>query len=191
MRARKCWPFFVEFTCGILCVLFGYSQLTEGNPFGLSFRFRDKRSLSDGGSESLFGAMETIEGKTLMLSLLIIVGGVLCLESIFHALHHFTLETPFNDVVIAIEKELMVVGCTAFIFKIVINAQTQLSHEFYFALEFSDLLVPFFSFANCLLSLILIFMSLLQCETWRKSYHLKLEELLDEFIREDGNYFFM
>lgn len=149
-----------------------------------------RRQLS-GGTVSLFGALEEMDGGTFMVSLLIVVGGVLTLESIFHGLHHFTLDTPFNDVVNAIEKELMVVGCTAFIFKIVINATTNLSHDFFFALEFSDLLVPFFSFTNCFLSLILIFMSLRQCEIWRKSYHLKLEELLDEFIREDGNYFYM
>lgn len=144
-----------------------------------------------GGTSSLFGALEDIDGEILMIALLIVVGAVLTLESIFHALHHYTSDTAFNNVVVAIEKELMVVGCTAFALKIIINTQTQLSHDVFFALEFADLLVPFFTFVNCFLSLILIFMSLNQCDIWRKAYHLKLEELLDEFLREDGNYSYL
>eukprot|EP01031_Cornospumella_fuschlensis_P043471 gene43471-53149_t len=86
----------------------------------------DDHGTDDGGhgTLSLFGSLEFIEGKTLMIGILVVVGAVLCLETLFNFLHSFTAETPFHDVVSAIEKELMVVGCTAFILKIVINTQT-------------------------------------------------------------------
>lgn len=45
-----------------------------------------------------------------------------------------------------------------------------------------DLIVPLFSFTNCLISLILIFRSLNHCDIWSKAYHLKPAELLDEYV---------
>ncbi|RZL18585.1 MAG: hypothetical protein EOP64_11640 [Sphingomonas sp.] len=168
--------------------LFGSLEYIEGTD---DHATDDHGGSSGHGVVSLFGSLEYIEGKMLMVGILIVVGAVLCLETLFHFLHSFTAETPFHDVVSAIEKELMVVGCTAFILKIVINTQTSMSHDLFFALEFADLLVPLFSFANCFVSLALILLSLRQCDAWRKAYHLKLEEILDEFVREDGNYFYM
>jgi hypothetical protein len=42
--------------------------------------------------------------------------------------------------------------------------------------------VPIFSFAYCGLGLILIALSVHQCDLWSKAYHMKLLELLDEFF---------
>lgn len=46
----------------------------------------------------------------------------------------------------------------------------------------SDLVVPIFSFVYCFIGLILISMSVRQCDLWSKAYHMKLLELLDEFF---------
>ncbi len=45
-----------------------------------------------------------------------------------------------------------------------------------------DLLVPIFSFSYCGIGLILIIMSIRQCDSWSKAYHLKLLDVLDVYF---------
>ncbi len=87
--------------------------------------------------ESLFGALDSIKPNRFISSLLVVITAVLCVEYVFHVLHLFTEDSPFHKVVRALEKELMIVGCTAFIFKVSINVTHFLSEEWFFALEFS------------------------------------------------------
>lgn len=46
----------------------------------------------------------------------------------------------------------------------------------------ADLVVPIFSFSYCGIGLVLIVMSIRQCDAWSKAYHLKLLEVLDEYF---------
>lgn len=144
------------------------------------------RSLS-AAAHSLFGSLYYINSTDLIISLIIVTFIVLFVEYLFHTLHLFTEDSPFHKVITALEKELMIVGCTAFLFKIVINVTHFLTPDWFFALEFSDLLIPIFSFTNCIIGLLLIIMSLLQCDTWSKAYHMTIEEVLMESMDDNGN----
>jgi hypothetical protein len=137
--------------------------------------------------ESLFGGLHTMKPSLFLLSLLIVIGAVLIVEYLFHWLQVVTDDSPFRKVVTALEKELMIVGCTAFIFKISLTGSSFISLEWLFALEFSDLLVPILSFTNCIIAVFLVMSSLWQCETWTRAFHRKLDDILDSVIDEKGN----
>jgi hypothetical protein len=70
------------------------------------------------------------------LSVLIIVSAVFALDSLFHYLHKLAHETPFDDIVIAIRKELMVVGGIAFIFKCIVLSSSFIPKKWLLAMEF-------------------------------------------------------
>ena len=53
----------------------------------------------------------------------------------------------------------MIVGFTAFIFKIVFGTTKFVPDEYYLSLEFADILVPLFSFCNCFIGIFLILIS--------------------------------
>lgn len=137
---------------------------------------------SHSGGHQLFGSLELLEVDKWSVSLVIVVCSVLLIEGIFHLVHILTEDTPFHKVIVALEKELMIVGVTAFMFKIILNSISSLDVMWKFALEIADLIVPLFSFTNCFISLILIFRSLHHCDIWSKASHLKAAELLDEYV---------
>lgn len=154
------------------------------------------------GSHQLFGSLESLDSGKWTLSLIIVVCSVLFIEAIFHIVHVFTEDTPFHKVILALEKELMIVGVTAFMFKIILTSIADIDEMWKFSLEIAgkiqnvlvgrvsfftksfvaDLIIPLFSFTNCFISLILIFRSLHHCDIWSKAYHLKAAELLDEYV---------
>lgn len=69
--------------------------------------------------------------------LAIIIASVIAVDLLFHGLFHLTDDTPFAKMIHAIEKELMIVGFTAFIFKIIINSSDIISGDYLYALEFA------------------------------------------------------
>ena len=90
------------------------------------------------GSTSLFGALLSISPTDGTLAILITVALIVLFETLFHKMQGLTKDTPFQDMVSAIEKELMIVGCLAFLFKVILNANSLLlSHEWTHALEFA------------------------------------------------------
>ena len=91
------------------------------------------------GGLKLFGTLESIHIDDGTISIIIIICAVLATEHLFEYMHIMTHDTPFQDMVSAIEKELMIVGCMAFIFKIVINV-THVEYNWLFALEYSGML---------------------------------------------------
>jgi hypothetical protein len=95
-----------------------------------------KRRLSSGGV-SLFGVLDALDLKRGTLSILVIVGAVLFIERFFHILNRATHDSAYKDVAKSIEKELMVVGTMAFVFKCVVNSTSFLSYEWYIALEYA------------------------------------------------------
>lgn len=137
-------------------------------------------SLSNADSAGLviFGIQSTIEPWIGTISLVIIVVAVLCTEMFFHHLHKITHDTPFDTMVVAIEKELMIVGCMAFIFKIILQT-AHIDHMWVLGLEFADMLVPITSFCVCFIGICLIVMSLYVVRQWVKAYHLHVFELLE------------
>lgn len=79
-------------------------------------------SESGSSSASLFGIISHLDPLIGTISFIVIVGAVLIVEFLFHILHVSTHDTPFQHLIPAVEKELMIAGCTAFTFKIVVNA---------------------------------------------------------------------
>jgi len=133
-------------------------------------------------TQSLFGSLAHINYKDGTASLLIIIFAVLSLEQLFQLLHYFTRETAFNAMVSKMEKELMIVGCTAFIFKIVVNTNTTfLKGDWFHALEFADFLIPLFSFFYCSIAFLLIVLSLYLCDLRSKAHNFDLFELLEKY----------
>ncbi len=85
---------------------------------------------------SVFGGMQSLDIYLGSVSFIIIVFCILVLEHFFHELHTATHDTPFAEMVAAIEKELMIVGVMAFIFKCIVQSSSFLPLDWYHALEF-------------------------------------------------------
>eukprot|EP01035_Chromulina_nebulosa_P022509 gene22509-29149_t len=113
----------------------------------------------------------------------LIVFFVVFVEKFFEFLKDLTNDTPFYKVIPALEGELMVIGFTAFVFKIYLNAAV-ISGEYHYALEYSDILVPFFSFSGCFLGLFLMVASIQLSENWSKGYHANNYALINEFFEQ-------
>ena len=118
------------------------------------------------------------------ISIVIVIISVVLLEKIFRFLHFLTKDTAFSNMILRIEKELMIVGSTAFVFRLIVTPSSLSTSEWVGALNYADLIVPIFSFCYCGIGIMLIISSLRQCNLWSKSYHLQLIELLDEFLEE-------
>ena len=99
------------------------------------------------------------DSTMISVSIVIIIFAVVSLEKSFRLLHLLTKDSAFNNMILRIEKELMIVGSTAFIFKL-ISSSTGHWNE---ALDFADLLIPIFSFCYCAIGFILIVSSLRKC----------------------------
>ena len=140
---------------------------------------------------SLFGILSSLDPIICTVSFYLIVVAVLIVEYLFHNMHHLTFDTAFEHLLPAVEKELMIAGCTAFIFKIIVNATQNLNPEWFHSLEYADLIVPVFSFIYCFQGLILISLSIQQCHVWSKTYHYKLVELLDKYFDFANSWYFM
>jgi hypothetical protein len=83
----------------------------------------------------------------------------------------------------SIQKELTIVGISAFIFKIVVIEFLVLPGNWLHSLEYSDLLIPIFSLSYCSIGIGLIMMSIQQCSIWRRAHHLHIFELLDNHFQ--------
>ena len=96
----------------------------------------------DGHSSfSLFGAISGLKIVSGTVAVIIIVGAVQFVEFSFHMLHALTHDTPFEQMVQSIEKELMGVGFTAFAFKIMVNTTDFLDTEWFQALEYAGITI--------------------------------------------------
>lgn len=91
----------------------------------------------DGHAFSLFGGISGLGIYIGTISVIIIVGAVQMVEYMFHLLHKITHDTPFHQMVNGIENELMVVGFTAFVFKIMVDTTHFLSLEWFHGLEYA------------------------------------------------------
>lgn len=142
--------------------------------------------------ESLFGNVAAIDDQLGAVSIIIIVASVLLFEHLFMGLHELTDETPFAVMVDAIENELMIVGCMSFIYKIMVDAAPHaIPHNWLYALEFADILIPITSFCFCIEGVFLVLLTMRQVNLWTKAYHLKLVEIFEEFLSMKHYDFFL
>jgi hypothetical protein len=148
----------------------------------------DHETSSHEGSGGVFGSLYYINVRTGSICIIIIIFAVYLVESLFHELHRYTDDTPFQDMIAGLEKELMIVGCMAFIFKVIISNSQDITQEWLHALEYADTVVPFVSFCFCAQGMFLILVSIHYCNSWSKAYHLLPEELeLDYFDLVSGS----
>ena len=87
--------------------------------------------------DEIHNEAETIAVETASVSITFIIFIVLFFEFLFQKLHEVTKDTAFQELVSAIEKELMIVGCMAFGFKILTNSSHIVSGHWLSALEFA------------------------------------------------------
>jgi hypothetical protein len=112
------------------------SHLSQSIPKDSLNNEGEHRQLSGGGS--LFGIVSQLDPIIGTLSFIVIVGAVLFVELLFHELNHMAHDTPFQHLIPAVEKELMIAGCTAFTFKILVNATNHtIPANWYAALEYA------------------------------------------------------
>jgi hypothetical protein len=192
-----------EFTRGVGTEFFDYSNRMESSfinigSYSSSFS-SNGRSLSGGGGEdsehaaghpSLFHALPAIHAEQGTYGVLIIILFILLLKQILGGLHALTHDTPFHGMVGNIEEELMVVGSSSFIFKVVLNTTNFGSNEWAYPLEFGEILVPLVAFSYCFLGVLLILISLKQCYTWSRAHNLKVLEILDDYFEASKTLFF-
>ena len=130
----------------------------------------------------------TLNTSIMSISIVIVITAVVLLEKLFHLLHFLTKDTAFSTMILRIENELMIVGSTAFIFRLIVTPYS--NSDWVDSLTYADLIVPIFSFCYCGIGIMLIISSLQQCNLWRKSYYLQLIELLDEFLEKSNSLIF-
>lgn len=98
---------------------------------------------------SLFGSLGEVEIEMGTVAIILIIVAVLMLEFSFIMLEDSTSDTPFQPMIAAIQKELMIVGTSAFILKIV-AANIVIEEKWLLAIEIGDVIVPVTSFFFCL-----------------------------------------
>eukprot|EP01036_Dinobryon_divergens_P022205 gene22205-30445_t len=164
----------------IVAVAFLYLHFSDK---GLNFTSEptsgDRRMLS---GVSLFGAVLNVPHPSyLIASAVIVIVLVNIVENWFLLLMKMTDDTPYSEMIVLIERELMTVGFTALLFKVVFTNTNFLEYEWFFALELSDVLVPFYVFCNCSVGILLVITAMKQCFIWSRAFHLQLDEILDEY----------
>mmetsp|Transcript_8952 Transcript_8952/g.12245 ORF Transcript_8952/g.12245 Transcript_8952/m.12245 type:complete len:898 (+) Transcript_8952:81-2774(+) len=132
---------------------------------------------------SVFGleTLTSLEIKSTALMVLLIIMSAIAIEKAFEVLKVYADGTSFFELLPAAEKQLMVAGITAFVFKVYINSTPNTNSNTIHSLEFADTLVPIFSFLTCLVGFWLILYSIKVCDNWSKASHASSAELLNSF----------
>ena len=142
------------------------------------------------GHPSLFQALPAIHVEIGTYSVLIIIGFIIILKQLIEAMYAFTHESAFHGMVKKIEEELMIVGSSSFIFKVVLNTTRFGENMWAYPLEFGEVLVPLIAFSYCGIGIFLVVVSLQQCYTWSRANNLKAMEILDEYFTESKTWRF-
>lgn len=95
----------------------------------------------------VFGAIGHLNNEEGSFAFFIVIGCVVMIETFFHHVHLETHDTPFSDMVHAIEKELMIVGCMAFGLKLLLNTTNFINHDWLLGVEFAG--GQYFHFVCC------------------------------------------
>jgi hypothetical protein len=131
--------------------------------------------------ESLFGALTYVAVIPGTVSILIIIFAVLFLEKAISHLEELASDSAFAHMLTIIEKELMIVGLTAFVFKSVQSSGQTINPEWYLCLEFADTFIPVTAFLFCFQGMLFIIMATYQTKLWAKGYQLHVFEILSQF----------
>jgi len=142
------------------------------------------------GHPSLFEALSAIHIEIGTYSVLVIIGFIILLKQIIETLYAFTHESPFHGMVKKIEEELMIVGSSSFIFKVVLNTTTFGRNEWAYPLEFGEVLIPLVAFSYCGIGIFMIMCSFKQCYTWSRAHNLAVMEILDDYFTASKTWFF-
>ncbi len=142
------------------------------------------------GHPSLFEALSAIHIEIGTYSVLVIIGFIILLKQIIETLYAFTHESPFHGMVKKIEEELMIVGSSSFIFKVVLNTTTFGKNEWAYPLEFGEVLIPLVAFSYCGIGIFMIMCSFKQCYTWSRAHNLAVMEILDDYFTASKTWFF-
>ena len=130
---------------------------------------------------STFGALTFVSVYPGSVSIIAIILLVLLIEQIVSTLHEFTSESAFANMLVILEKELMIVGCTSFIFKSIQSSDFTIDSMWYTCLEFADSFVPITVFLFCIQGALFILMASYQTQHWTKGYRLHIFEILSQF----------
>lgn len=144
---------------------------------------RSLSSTSHDGPSSLFLATSYLNPIQGSCAILIIICFVSIIKKFFDILHYITFDTSFNAMLTLIEEELMIVGVSSFIFKIITNTTHLSTSTWYIPLEFSEILIPLLAFSYCMMGVLLIISSLNQVYWWTRAHHMQVMEILDDYFR--------
>ena len=142
------------------------------------------------GHPSLFEALSAIHIEIGTYSVLIIIGFIIILKQLIEGMYAFTHDGAFHGMVKKIEEELMIVGSSSFIFKVVLNTTSFGSNKWAYPLEFGEVLVPLIAFSYCFIGIFLVIVSLKQCFTWSRAHNLNVVEILDDYFTASKTWLF-
>lgn len=121
----------------------------------------------------------------------IIIVFIILLKQLLETLHAITEDTPFYEMIGKIEEELMIVGTSSFLFKVLLNTTDFGDNDWAYPLEFAETLVPILAFSYCGVGIYVVLISLKQCYTWSRAHNLKAMELLDDYLEASKSLFFV
>lgn len=145
---------------------------------------------SGGEHPSLFEALSAIHIDIGTYSVLVIIGFIILIKQFLEALYAFTHESAFHGMIKKIEEELMIVGCSSFAFKVVMNTTSFSTNKWAYPLEFGEVLVPLIAFSYCFVGIFVVVVGLKQCFTWSRAHNLNVVELLDDYFAETKTWWF-
>ena len=137
----------------------------------------------------LFGSFDYIQPETAAVCFMLVIIVILILEYVFHEIHSLSHDTPFADMISAMEKELMIVGSMAFAFKLFV-AKVGFNHQLHVAVEVTETIAAISAFLFCLAGVFLILMSMRELDIWSKSFNLHAYEIVADYygIVDDANH---
>jgi len=169
--------------------LYGHSygrSLNEGDPTSMPTSMPTTIQIEE--DLLLFGGFRFLAGQTAAVSFICIVLVILLLEHFFHEIHSLTHDTPFAEMVSAMEKELMIVGCTSFAYKVLLTLTNFMDPSTVHTVDVLDTVTVIAALVFCVGGLVLIWMSIRETDIWSQSFHLHVLEILCEYyaVAEDA-----
>jgi hypothetical protein len=150
----------------------------------------DELVTQEHGHPTLFKALSAIHVEIGTYAVFVIIGFIIIMKQMIELLLSITEDTPFAGMIAKIEEELMIVGTSSFIFKVILNTTDFGEENWAYPLEFAEILVPLISFSYCGLGLVLVLISLEQCFAWSRAHNLKTLEVLDDYLSASKSIFF-
>ena len=136
-----------------------------------------------------FGGANELNAIAATSSFLIIIGCAVLLETVFESIHKSVHETPYQDMVSALEKELMISGFLAFVFNTVAGSIGLLDDHWLVAINFADTAMPLSAALYGSIGLMLIVRSVKHAQLWRRAANIHLAQLLMNYYEQPDSIF--